>query len=139
MGLVKPVRPHSNTLWAAVFIVFLVVVAQEWIAKLDIAGFKDEIQTLGSRLAAEQGTDDVAHLNKVCFKRLDYFPSDQNRSEHLARIACNLFPLRLLNSTLPCARLFTLEIKSCAQRPRLTRSSLPQTALHPPRRVSPDM
>jgi hypothetical protein len=37
----------------------------EWIAKFDAEGFKQEIQALGDKLAAEQGPADLQHLNKV--------------------------------------------------------------------------
>ena len=37
----------------------------EWIAKLDLDAFRDEIKSLGKQLAAQQGPEDVAHLNKI--------------------------------------------------------------------------
>ena len=37
----------------------------EWITKFDFQGFSKEIKELGRKLDAEQGPDDVAHLNKM--------------------------------------------------------------------------
>ena len=37
----------------------------EWIKTFDLDGFRQEIQALGKKLEAEQGPDDVAHLNKM--------------------------------------------------------------------------
>lgn len=37
----------------------------EWIEKFDFEGFSEEIRELGKKLEAEQGPDDVAHLNKM--------------------------------------------------------------------------
>jgi hypothetical protein len=38
---------------------------EEWIEKLDINAFAADITALGKRLEAEQGKDDVRHLNKM--------------------------------------------------------------------------
>ena len=37
----------------------------EWIGKLDLYAFRDEIKALGKQLAAQQGPADLAHLNKI--------------------------------------------------------------------------
>ena len=36
-----------------------------WLSKFDFEGFASEIRALGKKLEAEQGPDDVAHLNKM--------------------------------------------------------------------------
>ena len=38
----------------------------EWIAKLDYAGFKKEVAELGKRMEKNQGKDDVDHIKKIC-------------------------------------------------------------------------
>ena len=37
----------------------------EWIGKLDLCAFRDEIRALGKELALQQGPADLAHLNKI--------------------------------------------------------------------------
>jgi len=37
----------------------------KWVEAFDVVGFKQEIQDLGARLSANQGPDDVAHMNKI--------------------------------------------------------------------------
>ena len=37
----------------------------EWIGKLDLCAFRDEIKALGKELALQQGPADLAHLNKI--------------------------------------------------------------------------
>lgn len=37
----------------------------EWIDKMDLKAFREDIKELGKRLADEQGPDDVAHLHKM--------------------------------------------------------------------------
>jgi Fatty acid desaturase len=39
---------------------------EAWLRDLDLAGFANEIRALGKRLEAQQGQDDVRHLNKMC-------------------------------------------------------------------------
>jgi len=39
----------------------------EWIGKLDLAGFRNEIRDLGNRLEKQQGEADVKHIKKICF------------------------------------------------------------------------
>eukprot|EP00614_Pseudopedinella_elastica_P021967 CAMPEP_0172613370 /NCGR_PEP_ID=MMETSP1068-20121228/42050_1 /TAXON_ID=35684 /ORGANISM="Pseudopedinella elastica, Strain CCMP716" /LENGTH=491 /DNA_ID=CAMNT_0013417801 /DNA_START=137 /DNA_END=1612 /DNA_ORIENTATION=+ len=38
----------------------------QWIGKLDLDGFRDEIRDLGRRLEKGQGEDDVKHIKKIC-------------------------------------------------------------------------
>jgi len=44
-----------------------VAVQDEWIVSLDHEAFKKEIMDLGKRIEKNQGVDDVAHLQKLCF------------------------------------------------------------------------
>lgn len=37
----------------------------EWIDKVDLKAFREDMKELGKRLADEQGPDDVAHLKKM--------------------------------------------------------------------------
>ena len=38
---------------------------EAWISRLDLDAFRDEMRELGSEVLQNQGSEDVAHLNKI--------------------------------------------------------------------------
>jgi hypothetical protein len=45
-----------------------------WLCDLDLEGFASELRALGKRLEAQQGQDDVQHLNKCAFGPMAALP-----------------------------------------------------------------
>ena len=59
------VTKHADALSGQSYSATKLAPEDEWIGKLDLYAFRDEIKALGKQLAAQQGPADLAHLNKI--------------------------------------------------------------------------